>query len=280
MSEAFSINEDMDQETLERVIKMVHLFTGITISEQKKTMLQSRLRRRMRELKIAHYSDYMDFLDKTAGEKQGFIDVMTTNETFFFRTPRIWEYFQKIYLPEWASKNPKSTLKIWSAASSSGEEAYSIAISCQELQDRHAGFEYWVEGSDISSEVLKEAKAGEYFERSVEFMKRSQMELFEKYFQTKAEGMYEISSKLKQKVKFQPHNLFGIKKEQYDIIFLRNVLIYFSSEDQEKVLRNISRSLKEGGILIIGESESLNRLDTPFEFKSACIYTLAKKKDK
>ncbi len=277
MSEALNLLADMNAATVQRVIKKVHQLTGISINEQKKTMMQSRLRRRMRELMIDTYEAYMDYLDKTAGESEFFINIMTTNETFFFRTPRVWEHFQKEFLPEWHKNNPNGVLKIWSAASSSGEEAYSIAISCNEFKNAHPTFDFRVQGSDISSDVLREATGGVYAEKSIEFMRRSHPALFEKYFTEKKEKMFEVSLDIKKRVLFQPHNLFTVKKEMFDIIFLRNVLIYFTSEDQEAVLRNVAKSLKEEGTLMIGESESLNRLDTPYEFKSACVYVLGKK---
>lgn len=277
MSEAFNILEDMRASTIERVIKKVHLLTGISMNEQKKTMLQSRMRRRMRDLNISSYEAYMDYLDKTPGENQNFINIMTTNETFFFRTPRVWDHFQKEFLPEWHKNNPNGILKVWSAASSSGEEAYSIAISCFEFKLKNPSFDFRIMGSDISSEVLQEAINGIYPEKSIEFMRRSQKELFEKYFTEKGERLFDVSIEVKKKVQFHPHNLFTVKKEIFDIVFLRNVLIYFTGEDQEKVLRNVAKSLKEEGTLMIGESESLNRLDTPYEFKSACVYKLPKK---
>ena len=269
--------EDMRPGTVERVIKKVHSLTGISMNEQKKTMLQSRMRRRMRDLNIGSYEAYMDYLDKTPGETQNFINIMTTNETFFFRTPRVWEHFQKEFLPEWFAKNLNGTLKVWSAASSSGEEAYSIGISCNEFKLKNPSFDFKIMGSDISSEVLQEAMDGTYPEKSIEFVRRSQPELFAKYFTEKDENLFAVSAEIKKKVQFHPHNLFTVKKEMFDIIFLRNVLIYFTGEDQEKVLKNVARSLKEEGTLMIGESESLNRLDTPYEFKTACVYKLPKK---
>lgn len=274
MTACENIFDEMTDETALQVIKKVHLLTGISMAIQKKAMIQSRLRRRMRELKIQTYEEYMSYLERTSEEKQHFINVITTNETFFFRTPRIWDYFQKDFLPLWIKSNPKGILKVWSAASSSGEEAYSIAICCQEFKERNPGFDYQIFGSDISSTVLDEANAGEYFNRSIEFIRKGHPILFEKYFKEKSEGVYAISTDLKKKVQFSAHNLFTLKKETFDIVFLRNVLIYFSAEDQEKVLMNTSKSIRAEGILIIGESESLNRLQTPYEFKAACIYKL------
>lgn len=266
--------EEMSHATLLKVIDKVHTLTGITITEQKKTMLQSRLKKRMRHLSIATFEDYMNWLEKDKDEVQEFINVVTTNETSFFRTPRIWEYFQNEFLPKWHAENPKGQLKLWSAAASSGEESYSLAICCTEFQRKHPTFNFKIFASDISTEVLAEAKKGVFNNRSVEFLKKSRPQLFDQYFVAGEEvDTFKIVPELKSKVQFDTHNLFKVKKEQYDIVFLRNVLIYFVAIDQEIVLRNIEKSLVEKGMLIIGESESLNRLDTPYEFHQACIYS-------
>lgn len=265
--------EEMSHEILLKVIDKVHKLTGITISEQKKTMLQSRLKKRMKLLSIATFEEYMNWLDRDKNEVQEFINVVTTNETSFFRTPRIWDYFQNEFLPEWYTKNPKGVLRLWSAAASSGEEAYSLAICCTEFKRKSPGFDFKILATDISTEVLNEAQKGVYNTRSVEFLRKSRPQLFEHYFTNGEEETFLITKDLKSKVQFTTHNLFTVKKEQFDIVFLRNVLIYFVAEDQEIVLKNVGKSLGANGALIIGESESLNRLDTPYEFKQACIYT-------
>ncbi len=229
----------MDHATLVKVIGMVHKLTGITMAEHKKTLLQSRLRKRMRELQIATYTDYLDFLAKTPDETQNFINVVTTNETTFFRTPKVWSYFRDEFLPEWYKNNPKTILTLWSAASSSGEEAYSLSIVCSEFKLKNAGFDFKILATDISSSVLAEAASAEYNDRAVEFFRKSHPDLFAKYFKTKEDNLHAVCGEIKKKVQFLPHNLFTVKKEQFDIVFLRNVLIYFSSEDQEKVLLNV-----------------------------------------
>ncbi len=277
MLPAQNISEEMSQEVLLKVIDKVHSLTGITISEQKKTMLQSRLRKRMKHLSLATFEEYMSWLDKDKNEIQEFINVVTTNETSFFRTPRIWDYFQNDFLLKWHAANPGRQLKLWSAAASSGEEAFSLAICCTDFQRKNPKFDFKIIATDISTSVLDEAQKGIYNGRSVEFLRKSKPQLFEQYFTADGEDSFKISSSLKSRVSFTTHNLFTVKKDQFDIVFLRNVLIYFNSVDQEKVLRNVGKSIPEDGMLVIGESESLNRLDTPYEFHQACIYS---KKDK
>jgi chemotaxis protein methyltransferase CheR len=269
----YKIPDEMDQATLVKVIEKVHALTGITVNEQKKTMLQSRLKKRMKKLGIETYEEYMALVNKDKGEVEQFINAVTTNETSFFRTPRIWDYFSNEFLPQWHANNPKRQLKLWSAAASSGEEAYSLAICCQEFQNKNPGFDYNIFATDISTDVLADAQKGVYPFRSVEFLKKSKPQVFEQYFTSGEEETFVISAKIKNKVLFSTHNLFTVKKEQFHIVFLRNVLIYFSGKDQETVLTNVSKSLEDKkGILVIGESESLNRLDVPYDFQQACIY--------
>jgi len=264
--------EEMSQTILLKVIEKVHKLTGITISEQKKTMLQSRLKKRMKHLSLATFEEYMSCLEKDKNEVQEFINVVTTNETSFFRTPRIWEYFQNEFLPKWYAENPKGQLKLWSAAASSGEEAFSLAICCTEFQRANPKFDFRIMATDISTEVLAEAQRGVFSTRSVEFLRKSKTKLFEQYFKAGEDETFLIVPELKTKIQFSTHNLFTVKKELFDIIFLRNVLIYFTGPDQEIVLKNVGKSLATDKVLIIGESESLNRLDTPYEFRQACIY--------
>lgn len=278
MLPAQSNSEEMDDVTLVKVINAVHKLTGITMSEIKKPLLQSRLRKRMRELHILSYSDYMNYLDKNDSEIQNFINIVTTNETVLFRTPRVWDYFEKEFLPGWFKENPRAILSIWSAASSTGEEAYSLAILCSEFKLKNPSFDFKIIGTDISSAVLAKANNGVFKNRTVEFFKKSRPELYLKYFITLDDERHEVSAKIKKYIQFGVHNLFAIKKEQFDIVFLRNVLIYFSTKDQEEVLFNVSKSIKKNGVLVIGESESLSRLNTPYTFKYACIYTLEKAK--
>lgn len=198
---------------------------------------------------------------------------MTTNETSFFRTTRIWDYFLREFLPSWSAQYGKRPLRIWSGAASSGEEIYTIGICCEEHLANNPGFNYQVLGTDISSHALELAILGEYSGRSIEAFKSSNRHLFEKYLEPMHE-MYRVRESLRPKIKFKNHNLFHslLLAEPYDLIFLRNVLIYFDQTDQEKVLCNVSKVLATNGTLIIGESESLSGLTTAFEYQRPLIY--------
>lgn len=264
---------DLDSSSLEKVLSLVYKLTGISMGTNKKTLIQGRLRPRIRKLGLENYVKYLEYLNSNKDEIQIFINLVTTNETSFFRTHRVWEYFNKDFLPTWWAKNPKKILKIWSGASSSGEEVYTIGICCEEFKLKNAGFSYQIFGSDISSEMLSIAEQAEYSGRSIEAFKTSNRPLFDKYMQQNGQ-MFKVLFDVKSKIRFGIHNLFTLPKERnhFDIIFLRNVLIYFEPADIEKVLANIGKGIVGKGILIIGESESLSSLQTPFKYKLPLVY--------
>ena len=265
--------QELDQITLEQMLKLVHKYTGITMNSSKKALLQGRLRPRVRDLGLHTYSDYIEYLSSHKEEVQEFVNIITTNETSFFRTQRVWDFFSNEYLPEWVSRNPGKTLNIWSAASSSGEEVYTIGISCEQFRQKHPGFDYQILGTDISTEVLKVGETGEYGGRSIENFKTNNRPLFDKFL-IPTESRFKVAPEIRARIRFASHNLFTVpkQKEFFDIVFLRNVMIYFETLDQEKVLENISRAILPNGTLVIGESESLNNLKTSFIFKSPLIY--------
>lgn len=260
--------------TLQSLLTLVKTHTGITMEERKSTLLSGRIGRRLRVLGLETPEQYLEYLQKTTEETQEFVNVVTTNETVFFRTPIIWNYFINEFLPEWNSKNPGATLRIWSAASSSGEEACTIAMSCEEFKTQNPQFKYRIYGSDISTDVLEKAKSGIYRGRSMEEFKAKFPERYAKFFEVQPDGSAKLQANLLNNIEYSTHNLHrrAPKSEFYDIVFLRNVLIYFNDVDQELVLQNIYGSVKKDGILILGESESLSRLKTSFNFKQPLIY--------
>lgn len=265
--------EELDQHSLEKILKLVHKLTGITMGENKKTMLQGRLRPRMRKLGLTSYDQYIEHLNSHKNEIQEFVNLVTTNETSFFRTQRVWDFLVKGFLPVWGAANPQKTLKIWSGASSSGEEIYTIGICCEEYRLKNVGFNYQILGTDISTNVLETAEKGIYSGRSIEAFKASYRPLFDKYMMAVKDG-FQIRPEIKTNIRFNIYNLYDepSMKNHYDLIFLRNVLIYFEPRDQEKVLCNMGKSLVDGGLLVIGESESLGSLKTPFLYVQPLVY--------
>lgn len=265
--------ENLSPRELNELLTLVHKYTGITMSTSKQSLIQGRIRRRVRELKLASYFEYVEYLKTNTDEVESFINLATTNETYFFRTQRVWDHLSNEFLHRWYELNQNKTLRVWSAASSTGEEAYTIAMCCEEFKVRNPKFNYEVIGSDISTDVLKKASSGIYQGRPIDLFKVSQESLFKKYMVKKSNDDYAISDMIKRNVHFVEHNLFDpVQMGQFDLIFLRNVLIYFVGSDQEKVLRNIEKAMTPDGELIIGESESLTCIKTDFKYIGPLIY--------
>ncbi len=267
------IENEIDAGTQRALLDKVHRHTGIHMADRKWTLLQGRLRRRLQALELCRYRDYLAVLDAHPEEVGAFINLVTTNETSFFRTPRIWEHFQQHLLPEWFRLHRGATLQLWSAAASTGEEAYSMAMVCEEFREHHPAFKYQILATDIASHVLATGKAGHYQGKSIEGLKRAKPDLFDRYFQPSGDG-YLASPSLRAHVLFREHHLHKRLDgaSRFDITMLRNVLIYFDEEGQRHVLENAHRAMAPGSVLIIGESESLTRLNVGFDFEQPLVY--------
>ncbi|VVE38286.1 chemotaxis protein methyltransferase [Pandoraea communis] len=270
---AMEIEAEADPGTQLALLRAVHRYTGISMNEKKWTMLQGRLRPRLRTLSLRCYRDYLSLLENTPDEVRNFVNLVTTNETTFFRTPRVWDYFSAHYLPRWHASNPGRPFRMWSAAAASGEEPYSAAMLCEEFRARHTGFQYQIHATDISSQVLAAAMAGNYAGRSVDGLKQQRPPMLAKYFRPNAGG-FTVVAELRSHMTFAEHNLYQrmARREAFDLVMLRNVLIYFETADQERVLENVRRTLAPEGVLIVGESESLARLSTGYRFEQPLIY--------
>lgn len=266
--------EDMDPPTLRRALDLVRQYTGITMTDGKRSMLQTRLRPRMRLLSIDSYGNYLCRLCEDERERQPFIDVVTTHQTAFFRTPRVWQYVREVFLPAWAQRNEGQSLRVWSAAASSGEEACTVAICCEELRRQRPGFSYEVTATDVAAAVLEQARRGEYTGASVAAFRASQLVLFEQHNAAESPDRFMLAAPVRKRFSFSVHNLLEACpwRDAFDLVLLRNMLIYLQPDDVRTVLRKIAPALREQGTLIVGESESLTALDVPFQFVQPQIY--------
>jgi chemotaxis protein methyltransferase CheR len=252
---------------------LVHRYTGIAMSERKSVLLQGRLRPRLKALALTSYDAYFKRVETQRDEVQVFIDMVTTNDTAFFRTPHVWNYFSNQFLPQWMAAHPGRTLQVWSAAAASGEEAYSVAMACEEMRRSRPQFRYQVLATDISTAVLATGRAGVYAGRSVERLMASWPALFERYFSGDAASA-SVRPLLKSHVRFLEHNLLAPlhASEKFDLVFLRNVLIYFEPDIQKKVVDLLRPAMQEDARLILGESESLAWLQTCYRNDLPQIY--------
>jgi chemotaxis protein methyltransferase CheR len=264
---------EIDPATRRAFFDQVRRHTGIAMSERKWTMLEGRLRRRLNALSLTGYRDYLRMLDEQPDEVRDFIDLVTTNETSFFRTPRIWEYFSQQFLPQWFEAHRGTTLRLWSAASSTGEEAYTTAMMCEAFRTQHPAFRYQIVGTDISDAVVRQASLGLYRGRNADALSAAHPELVQKHFTARDDGL-QANAALRANVSFRQHNLYHVPRGigPVDLAFLRNVLIYFDADGQQAVLENVRRAMVPNGVLIVGESESLSRFETGFGFEQPLIY--------
>jgi chemotaxis protein methyltransferase CheR len=261
--------------TLDALIGLVRQHTGIAMNERKSVLLEGRLRPRMRALALSRYEDYLELLRAGGNEIQTFIDMVTTNDTVFFRTPAVWSWVEQQFLPAWHATHRGQCLRVWSAAAASGEEAYSMAMLCDQFQLRNPGFRYQIMATDINTAVLAAAQAGRYGGRSVARFSASHPQLMDQYFKRGEEDI-SANAALKLHVQFSVHNLLQAMRPhvRFDLILLRNVLIYFDEENQRRVLDHAQRQMAPGARLVLGEQESITRLGTRLVFEQSHVYAL------
>jgi chemotaxis protein methyltransferase CheR len=259
-----------------KLCAIVYKHTGITIGDGRKSLLLSRLRGRLRDIEVADFRSYIARLADDKVELQEFIDRMTTNKTYCYRTPRIWEHFRHECVTDFLPRSPVRPLRVWSAASSTGEEACTAGVLLEDVRQKEQGFDYAIQGTDISSSVLKSAEAGSFAERMVAPLRQDQPELFARFMVRNDAGEFSPCPAIRTRSKFKLHNLVEPLKSStpFDAVFLRNVLIYFTPEDQERILDNVAGVMTRDSVLYIGESETLSRLKTAFEMIQPMVYRL------
>ena len=270
---------ELCDDNLTALIALVRQHTGIAMNEHKRVLLQGRLRPRLRALGIASWAGYIERLASDRNEVTSFIDSVTTNDTVFFRTPAVWEWFEHAFLPTFVAAGHGAPLRIWSAAAATGEEAYSLAMSCLEHQAHAPGLRFEILGTDISNAALATARAGEYRGRSVVRFEADRPTLFRKYLTRHGDGV-KVAPDVAQHVSFDQHNLLGRPPmgAAFDLVMLRNVLIYFDGEHQQQVLAGARAAMRPDARLVLGEQESITRLHTEFTFEQAHVYRIGGEK--
>jgi chemotaxis protein methyltransferase CheR len=262
----------LTEDEFSRFAKLIYDESGIYLKDTKITLLSNRLRKRLVALNIAEFSDYYKYLNSlTPREKvieyEKMLDVVSTNETYFFRNERHFDALVQECLPEIAKIKKEKKLRIWSAACSTGEEPYTIAICVREHMHLFAGWDIEILATDIAPSVLEYAHIGEYAGRRIE---KVPPEILKKYFTQKKDesGVYLIREEVKKLVKFYYHNFFKSQfPKDIDIIFCRNVMIYFDKKHQVELVSKFYQSILEHGYLFIGHSETLHSISEDFSYK-------------
>jgi chemotaxis protein methyltransferase CheR len=268
------MNYTITPKEFEQFRALIYQECGISLNESKKTLLVSRLSKRLRTLELDSFQAYYDLLSgqTESDEFTLLLDLVSTNKTDFFREPKHFDFLREQILPTLQSTR---RVRIWSSASSSGEEPYTIAMTLYDSVPDPERWDFQILASDISTRVLARAASGVYEGERVRDLPTG---LVERHFlKGKGEraGMIKVKPHLSQMVRFRRINLmddtFPIKSP-LDLIFCRNVMIYFDHPTQTQLVTKFHRYLKPGGYLFIGHSESLQRLDQPFESVAPTIY--------
>ncbi|MET3856085.1 chemotaxis protein methyltransferase CheR [Rhizobium sp. OAE497] len=267
----------ISKRNFDKLSRFIYDYSGIKMPPSKLTMLEGRLRRRLRATNHSTFDDYCDFLFDEGGLDQEtvyLIDVVTTNKTDFFREAKHFEYMQMTALPALVSSGVRK-IRTWSSACSTGAEPYTMAMVLSEFVEENAGLSYSVLATDLSTDVLQTARRGIYAQDLVQPVP---YDLQRKYVMTaKQAGRREvrISPKLRSKIGFARMNLMDDKYpvgEPMQIIFCRNVLIYFDKPTQQSVLTRLCDCLADGGYMFIGHSESITGFDLPLKQVSNTVF--------
>ena len=255
--------------------ELIYAESGITFTPTNRSILESRLKERLREKQVSSVKTYFDTIKSDKEELKGFLDSITTNLTRFFRNQAHFDALEKHVIPELINVIRKSTpgaIRIWSAGCSTGEEPYTIAMLMNEILPPTWKFE--ILASDISLKCLMTAKEGFYADTRIDGIPPNYLT---KYFD-KVEGGYKIRPEIHSKIKFDYHNLKNESGQRnLDIVFCRNVIIYFDEVAQTAVINSFWDAMAPKSFLFIGHSESLFGMNTKFEFLKTEWATLYRK---
>lgn len=264
----------MKHGTFERFRSLIYEKSGINLGPQKESLVSARVGKRMRALKLTDYEAYFEFVrkDDTGQELVHLLDAISTNVTSFFREPQHFDFFTE-RLAEWFAAG-QTRFRVWSAASSTGEEPYTIAITALEVF-RNVPVDFRVLATDISTKVLESAREGRYNAEKIDGVPPT---LRSKYFAKQGYGgsaCFKASDLLRDCITYARLNLstppFPMKGPM-DVIFCRNVMIYFDNSVRTRLLLEMHRLLRPGGYLLIGHAETLTGLNVPFESVRPAVY--------
>ena len=264
-----------------RLSRLIYEESGIKMPAAKKQMVEARLAKRLKSLGLLSFNAYCDYLFSSKGLEQeliGMIDLITTNKTDFFRESGHFDYLLQCVLPEWVQEHKVLSgrkLRVWSAGCSTGEEPYTLAMTLNEFVEKIPGFDYRIMATDLSTRVLEKAKLALYDDERVAPVPQLLKKKYLLRSKNRSSGLVRIVPELRQKVRFRRLNFmdddFGIY-EPFDVIFCRNVVIYFDRPTQEQLLNKFYKHLTNDGFIFMGHSETLNGLDVPLVMVHPTVY--------
>ena len=267
------LSTELTEAQFNAISSLVKSLAGINLTDAKKELVRARLTKRLRKLGLATFDDYVEYLqnDTTGAELVAMLDVLSTNTTYFFREAKHLEWLRQDILPRLTARR---RVRIWSAGCSSGEEPYSIAIVLLEAIPDLADWDAAILATDLSTEVLARARQGIY---PASRLREVPPMLLGRHFTlvaTKPERTYRVNDPVRRLVHFARLNLMGQwpMKGPFDVIFCRNVMIYFDRPTRQELIARFHSILAPGGILFIGHSESLTGIDHSFRYVLPTVY--------
>lgn len=265
-----------------QIAAVVHAEAGIVLVDSKVNLVYSRLAKRLRAIGLRSFRDYCALIESSDGadERQAMIAAMTTNVTRFFREPHHFEYLSRVVLPPLAAAAKRGErVRVWSAGCSSGEEPYSIALTILDAIPDADKRDILVLASDLDPNMIRRGESGDYGANQVESVPSP---LLGKWFEThKADGKvtYSVAPRIRDLVRFRELNLLGHwpMKGQFDVIFCRNVMIYFDEPTQNDIWHRFATLLRPGGHLFIGHSERISTDRQPFDLVAQTVYRVTRR---
>ena len=272
-------DESISNADFARLCSLIYKQAGIVLNADKRTMLELRIKRRVRSLELDSYGQYCDYLFGPHGHKEElvhFLDVVSTNKTDFFREPEHFDFLIKKAVPELMARNQSGRpLSIWSAGCSTGEEPYTLAMVLKEWEEAHRGFRFRILATDLSTTVLAKAARGVFTD---EVVRPVPAILQRKYFmrsRNRDSNTLRIVPELRQLIEFRRLNFmdgdYGLSQKA-DVIFCRNVIIYFDRATQEQIMQKLAAQLVPGGYAFVGHSETLHDMDLPLVPVAPALY--------
>ncbi|TAN66790.1 MAG: methyltransferase domain-containing protein [Methylobacter sp.] len=262
--------EPISTEEFSHFRRIIYDHAGIALAPEKKIMVASRLAKRLLHYDLQTYSQYYQLLNtgQYPHEFQLMVNILTTNETYFFREPKHFDFLHEQIIKPWRGDN----FRLWSAASSTGEESYSIGMVLAE----GLGMRKWeIFGSDVNTDVLETAQKGVYLMDRLDNMDQHYLDKYCLKGVRSQEGYFRVDEKIRNHVSFGQVNLkTQLPKSlgHFDVIFLRNVLIYFDTETKQDIVQRVISTLKPGGYFFISHSETLHSIKTELSMVTPSIY--------
>ncbi|HNI49572.1 MAG TPA: protein-glutamate O-methyltransferase CheR [Zoogloea sp.] len=247
---------------------LMHRHAGISLSDAKRQLVAGRLAKRLRQLELDSYASYFRLLERNTAERQTAVDLLTTNETYFFREPKHFDFLREHILPELKGHSP---LRVWSAACSSGEEPFTLAMVMAET----LGNRPWeIVASDLSTRVLEAAREGRYTLADAEGIPRPLLVRYGLRGVGSQEGSFLFKPDLRKRIQFRQINLNTVLPDLglFDVIFLRNVMIYFDMDTKVQVVKRVLAQLRPGGYLFLSHSENLNGVSDAVKSVRPSVY--------